>query len=42
MKCRKCGRDSPDLNEDGLCPDCSLEDEDFINNIIFSPFNPGL
>ena len=27
MDCTKCGKEMPELNEDGLCPDCAVADE---------------
>lgn len=27
MDCTKCGKDMPELNEEGLCPDCKTADE---------------
>lgn len=45
-KCRHCGKESDDLDENGLCPDCADEEkremDDFATMIINSPFNPGL
>jgi Zn finger protein HypA/HybF involved in hydrogenase expression len=47
VRCRNCGKEVEEVDEDGLCEECSDEwsDEemdDFATMIINSPFNPGL
>jgi len=52
MKCRKCGKDCLDVDEDGLCEDCrdsddeddedmtSEEMDDFATMVLNSPLSP--
>ena len=53
VRCRKCGKEVLDIDEEGYCEDCSEEDEDdeemtgeemddFATCIMNSPLNPGL
>jgi rRNA maturation endonuclease Nob1 len=47
VRCRGCGQEVDEVDEDGFCEDCSEDDElsgeemdDFATCIINSPFNP--
>jgi len=52
VRCRKCGKEVDEVDEEGYCEDCSEEEDndewsgeemdDFATMIINSPLNPGL